>query len=181
MAHAAANSKTTASGVNLPEATTLPAPRRALRRHQCRLRRPAALAGAYHAPERTLAVPVCRTLTADILCLADRGFLSFDLWQLATARGAALLWRASAVVTLPILERYADGSYRSALRWNAACTSADRTAQPVRVIEYTVPGAAGPATRYRLVTTLLEPARALAASWRSSITNAGKSRPRSMN
>ena len=81
------------------------------------MRRPAALAGAYHTSERTLAVPVCRTLTADILCLADRGFLSFDLWQLATARGAALLWRASAVVTLPILERYADGLYRNALRW----------------------------------------------------------------
>ena len=116
--------------------------------------------GAYHTSERTLALPVCRALTADLLCLADRGFLSFDLWQIATASGAALLWRASAVVTLPVLERYADGSYRSALRWNADCTSAERTAQAVRVIEYTVPGAAGPATRYRLVTTLLEPARA---------------------
>ena len=55
-----------------------------------------------------------------MLCLADRGFLSFSLWRAACATGAALVWRAPATVTLPILERYADGSYRSELRWNPA-------------------------------------------------------------
>lgn len=116
--------------------------------------------GAYHASERTLADPICTALTGEMLCLADRGFLSFALWRTATATSAALLWRAPASVTLPVLARYPDGSYRSALRWNAACASTDRTPQTVRVIEYTVPGAAGPATRYRLVTSILEPARA---------------------
>jgi len=119
--------------------------------------------GAYTTQERTLAVPVLAALARDMLCLADRGFLGFDLWRTAAATGAALLWRAPAVVTLPILERYADGSYRSELRWNAACTSADRTPQSVRVIEYTVPGSATPTQRYRLVTTLTVPTRAPAA------------------
>lgn len=119
--------------------------------------------GAYHTHERVLATEVLVGLTGEMLCLADRGFLSFDLWRAASATGAALVWRAPASVTLPVHERFADGSYRSALRWNAGCTSRDRTPQPVRVVEYTVTGGRAPVTRYRLVTSLLEPARAPAA------------------
>ena len=63
-------------------------------------------------------------------------------------------------MTLPVLERYADGSYRSELRWNAATGETDRTPQPVRVITYTLPSGRTPGTRYRLVTSVLEPARA---------------------
>lgn len=118
--------------------------------------------GAYGTSERVLAAPVLTALTGEMLCLADRGFLSFDLWQTAAVTGAALLWRVPSVFTLPILERFADGSYRSELRWNPACTSVDRTPQAVRVITYTLPGTAA-STRYRLVTTLLAPARAPAA------------------
>ncbi|MDQ2665294.1 MAG: transposase, partial [Gemmatimonadota bacterium] len=99
-------------------------------------------------------------LTGEMLCLGDRGLLGFDLWRQAAATGAALLWRAGATFTLPLLERFADGSYRSELRWNSFCTSADRTAIPVRVIEYTLPGVPAAAATYRLVTTVLEPGRA---------------------
>ena len=116
--------------------------------------------GPYGTSERVLAVDVLAGLTGEMLCLADRGFLSFDLWRTATATGAALVWRAPATFTLPVLERYADGSYRSELRWNPACTSRHRAAQAVRVIEYTASGGATPSTRYRLVTSILEPARA---------------------
>ena len=119
--------------------------------------------GAYGTSERVLAAPVLAALTDEMLCLADRGFLSFDLWQTAAATGAALLWRVPSVFTLPILERFADGSYRSELRWNSACVSADRTPQAVRVITYTLPGRPVATTRYRLVTTLRAPARAPAA------------------
>jgi hypothetical protein len=98
-----------------------------------------------------------------MLCLADRGVLSFDLWRTAAATGAALVWRAPATVTLPVLERHADGSYRSELRWNPQCASRDRHPQAVRVIEYTLDGAPSPVTRYRLVTSILAPARAPAA------------------
>ena len=123
----------------------------------------AAQLGAYGTAERVLAVDVLAGLTGGMLCLADRGFLSFDLWRTAAATRAALVWRAPASVTLPVLERYGDGSYRSELRWNPACASRDRTPQAVRVIEYTVAGGPMPATRYRLVTSILEPARAPAA------------------
>ena len=79
------------------------------------------------------------------------------------ATGAALLWRAGVTITLPILERFPDGSYRSEVRWNRQCRSSDRTPIPVRVIEYTLPEMPADTRSYRLVTSLLEPARAPAA------------------
>ena len=123
----------------------------------------AAALGPYRAHERALATAVLPSLTAEMLVLADRGFLSFDLWRATAATGAALVWRASAHVGLPVLERYTDGSYRSELRWNQRCQSTDRTPIPVRVIDYTVSGAPQGAQAYRLVTSILEPARAPAA------------------
>jgi len=123
----------------------------------------AAELGTYRQSEVALAAAVVPRLTGEMLCLADRGLLGFDLWRQAAATGAALLWRASATFTLPILQRFPDGSYRSELRWNSFCTSADRTAIPVRVIEYTLPGVPTAEASYRLVTTVLEPGRAPAA------------------
>ncbi len=119
--------------------------------------------GAYATSELTLAAAVVPQLTGAMLCLADRGLLSFDLWRQAAGTGAALLWRARGTFTLPILERFADGSYRSALRWNDQCRSPDRTTIPVRVLEYTLPDRPTGPRSYRLVTNLLEPARAPAA------------------
>ena len=123
----------------------------------------AAQLGAYATGEVTLAADVVVGLTRDMLCVADRGFLGFDLWQRAAATGAQLVWRATSTLRLPVLERYADGSYRSELRWNSHCRSADRTAIAVRVIEYTLDGAPDGDTTYRLVTSILEPTRAPAA------------------
>lgn len=119
--------------------------------------------GPYRTSEVALAAAVVPRLTGEMLCLADRGLLGFDLWHAAAATGAALLWRAGASFTLPLLERFPDGSYRSELRWNSFCTSADRTPIPVRVIEYTLPDMPTAAASYRLVTSLLEPERAPAA------------------
>ena len=120
----------------------------------------AAQLGAYRTGEVTLAADVVPHLTGAMLCLADRGLLGFDLWRQAAATGAALLWRAGATFTLPLLERFPDGSYRSALRGNYCCTSPDRTAIPVRVMEYTLPDVPTAAATYRLVTTVLDPGRA---------------------
>ena len=116
--------------------------------------------GAYATGEVTLAAAVVPTLRPDMLCLADRGFGGFDLWQQAAATGAALVWRVKANAVLPVEARYADGSYRSALRWNSHCRSTDRTPIPVRVIEYTLPGVREADARYRLITTILEPEQA---------------------
>lgn len=115
--------------------------------------------GSYRTSEVALAATVVPQLTGEMLCLADRGLLSFDLWRTAAATGAALLWRASSTFTLPVRERLPDGSYRSELRWNSSCRSPEHTPIPVRVIAYTLPGVP-PAAAYRLVTTVLEPARA---------------------
>lgn len=120
----------------------------------------AAQLGAYATGEVTLAADVVPALTRDMLCVADRGFLGFDLWQRAAATGAQLLWRAKSTWRLPVLKHLADGSYRSELRWNSHCRSPDRLAIPVRVIEYTLDGARDTETPYRLVTSILEPARA---------------------
>ena len=135
--------------------------------------------GPYRVGEIKLAAAVVPHLTGEMLCLADRGMLSFDLWRAATATGAALLWRAGTNVGLPILERLPDGSYRSELRWNYFCTSADRTPIPVRVIEYTLPGVPTKASPYRLVTSVLEPDRARPPSSRRSTTSGGRWRRRS--
>ena len=116
--------------------------------------------GGYDTSEVTLAGEVVTRLSNEMLCLADRGFLSFDLWRRAMAGGAALLWRASASLTLPVLKRLPDGSYRSELRWNPRSRSEDRTPIPVRVIKYTLPGVPGSEAEYRLVTNILEPERA---------------------
>ena len=110
--------------------------------------------------EVRLAAQVVPHLTGEMLCLADRGLLGFDLWRTAAATGAALLWRAGVTFALPIRERFPDGSYRSELRWHSSCTSADRTPIPVRVLEYTLPGVPEAAASYRLVTNILESTRA---------------------
>lgn len=119
--------------------------------------------GRYTEGEITLTHQVLPGLNAEMLCLADRGFLSFDLWRAARARGPELLWRAKADFILPVLERFADGSYRSELQWNRSCRSADRTPIPVRVIEYTLPHLSDAEPSYRVVTSRLDPEQAPAA------------------
>ena len=123
----------------------------------------AAQLGPYATHEVTLAADVVPSLTGDMLCLADRGVPGFDLFQQARATGAALVWRAKASQRLPVLEPFPDGSYRSEIRWNSHCQSQERTPIPVRVVACTLPGTADAAVVYRLVTTILDAARAPAA------------------
>jgi len=113
--------------------------------------------GSYDTSEVVLAREIVSRLSRQMLCLADRGFLGFDLWKQATHSGAALVWRASRSLKLPVLERLPDGSYRSELRWNPHCQSENRRPIPVRVIQYTLPGVPDAEAEYRLVTNLLEP------------------------
>ncbi len=113
--------------------------------------------GPYATGEGTLARTVLAALRPGMLCLADRYFPGFDLWQQAAATGAALVWRARASQIFLVGERYPDGSYRITLRWNTHCRSSDRTPIPVRVIEYTLPGVPDAEPAYRVVTTLLDP------------------------
>ncbi len=94
-------------------------------------------------------------LTQDMLLLADRGFYSFKLWQIACATEAALLWRVSSTLKLPAQQILADGSYLSTVYDSA--DSARRHGVTVRVIEYDLEGSATPTQdSYRLVTNLLD-------------------------
>jgi hypothetical protein len=99
-----------------------------------------------------------------MLLLADREFAAASLWRMAAQTGAELLWRTKANAVLPVLESFADGSYRSQIR--AATDRRHGVAPtPVRVIEYTLgkdPGRPAPpgAAPYRLVTTILDPGAA---------------------
>jgi hypothetical protein len=94
-------------------------------------------------------------LAKDMLVLADRGFYSFKLWQIACQSDARLLWRVNSTLKLPAQQILADGSYLSTV-----FDSADRARQhgcKVRVIEYELHGSEPPRPdRYRLLTNLLD-------------------------
>jgi hypothetical protein len=116
----------------------------------------AAQIAAYARSEKAMAAEVLPDwLREDMLLLADRGFYSFRLWQLAAGSGAALLWRVSATLKLPAHQVLSDGSYLSTI-YDSAADSARRHGTTVRVIEYALHHSATPTEdSYRLITTLL--------------------------
>jgi hypothetical protein len=120
-------------------------------------------AGPYRSGEQTLAAGVLGALEPGMLCLADRLFYSFGLWKQARATGAELVWRTKSNHRLAVRERLPDGSYLSELYASSDRRRADGVA--VRVVEYEIDGAGRPAcdTRYRLLTTILDPDRAPAS------------------
>lgn len=119
----------------------------------------AAQVGAYRVGENTLAREVLAQLEPGMLCLADRGFSGYELWKLASSRGAELLWRVRTQRDLPCLERLEDGSYLSRIYPSSVKSRRERERQgiDVRVVEYRLDGASGKSTLYRLITTVLDP------------------------
>jgi Insertion element 4 transposase N-terminal/Transposase DDE domain len=140
--------------------------------------------GAYRDAEWSLCEPLLERLDSSMLCLADRGFSGVTQWSQARATGAHLLWRAKGNRILPVLEALADGSYLSVIypprdaAGRVIKSHKNRTdGITVRVIEYSVPDSAlggnergnktgskvggkkraAPASRYRLITSLLDP------------------------
>jgi hypothetical protein len=105
--------------------------------------------------EITLARQVIAYLQAGMLCLADRNFFGFTLWEQARATGAALLWRVKKNMLLPCDKRLADGSYLSRIYPSLRDRRKGRGAVVVRVIEYTLQGVPGAEEIYRLITTIL--------------------------
>ena len=106
-----------------------------------------------------------------MLVLADRNFYSYQAWQQAVATGAALLWRVSASLTLPVLEWLPDGSFRSVLinptvrgrrreQLLAAAAAGDELdpaqAMLVRVVEYMIDNRAGGGELFCLITTIVD-------------------------
>jgi len=123
--------------------------------------------GPYQASETTLAKQAVLQLKAGMLCLADRLFFSFKLWNRARATGADLLWRVKKNMRLPCEKRLPDGSYLSRVYRCEKDRRHGRSGVVVRVIEYRLEGVAGADPIYRLLTSVLDgeqaPAKELAA------------------
>jgi len=119
--------------------------------------------GSYHDGEITLAQKVVAGPRPGMLCLADREFLGYKLWKLATGTGADLLWRAKKFPRLECVQRLADGSYLSYLYASPSDRKHHREGILVRVVEYRLEGIADSEPWYRLVTTILDPEQAPAA------------------
>ncbi len=118
-------------------------------------------AGAYDVGEITLAHEVVQSLTPGMLCLADRNFYGFELWNLALKTGADLLWRVKKNLVLPVEERLADGSYISRVYPSITDRRNERQGLRVRVIEYRLrDDEESEDTLYRLLTSVLDPGRA---------------------
>jgi hypothetical protein len=112
--------------------------------------------GPYRTGERELGEPLLDILTPDMLCLADRGFRGYLHWKKACKTGAQLLWRFANNQQFPVVKSLPDGSYLSAMYPKVKSKRDRANGIVVRVIEYTLTGAAGAPERFRLLTTLLD-------------------------
>ena len=120
----------------------------------------AARMAAWKVSEVALARELLPRLEAGMLCLADRLFYGFELWNQAVATGAQLLWRVQTTIPLPRLQMLKDGSYLSEVRARSTAKKAVRVRRvSVRVIEFNV-SVGKRREHYRVITTLLDPGQA---------------------
>jgi hypothetical protein len=131
----------------------------------------AAELGPIRTGERELAEGVLPVLEEGMLVLFDRGFFSYQFFAAARDTGADLLFRVGSQLKLPVLQRFADDSYLSAItpkgvptptdlgqaKWRAAT----RQAILVRVIEYQITDRPDAET-YRVITTITD--------WRAALS-----------
>jgi hypothetical protein len=116
--------------------------------------------GPYSMSENTLCKDVLPNLKPGMLCLADRYFPGFELWEQARATGADLLWRGKKNLKLPRLKSFADGSYLSEIYPSTRDRQNKTNGVEVRVIEYILEGVPEAESFYRLLTTILDPEQA---------------------
>jgi len=123
--------------------------------------------GGVKTGEITLAKEVLPSLRNGMLCLADRNFFGFKLWNQACGTGSDLLWRVRKNLRLPCEERLPDGSYLSRVYESPKDQRHRINGVAVRVIEYRLEGVEGAELTYRLLTTIQDrekaPATELAA------------------
>lgn len=112
--------------------------------------------GGVETGEITLAKQVLASLTEGMLCLADRNFYGFALWNQARATGADLLWRIKKNLRLPCEKRLPDGSYLSRVYASEKEQRHGQNGVVVRVVNYKLEGIPGAEPIYRLLTTILD-------------------------
>jgi hypothetical protein len=120
----------------------------------------AAQMAPYATDEITLAQKVVPALQKGMLCLADRFFPSYQLWQAAAKTGADLLWRTRQNARLEIDRRLPDGSYLSRIYPSTSDRRNQRKAIMVRAIDYRLEDMPDAEPVYRLITTILDPKQA---------------------
>ncbi len=120
-----------------------------------------AVSGPSSTGEITLARELVGRLQPGMLCLADRGFYGFSLWQQARETGAELLWRMRSSQRLDPIEVLADGSFLSRV-FEVHNFKRRGHGVVVRVIDYTIDDGRDNDNVYRLITTILDPAVASA-------------------
>ena len=113
--------------------------------------------GGFETGEISLAKQVLAFLVKGMLCLADRNFYGFALWNQARATGADLLWRIKKNLRLPREKQLPDGSYLSRVYASEKEQRHGENGVVVRVIEYRLQGVPGTEPIYRLLTTILDP------------------------
>jgi Transposase DDE domain. len=122
----------------------------------------AEMGGSAKDSEIVLARRVVRSLCSGMLCLADRYFVSYPFWKLATESGAELLFRARKDLVLPATKILPDGSYLSYLYPSTKDREHGTDGILVRVVEYQIPVVNDEVPFYRLITTILDHERASA-------------------
>lgn len=122
----------------------------------------AARMSKYATDEITLAHNVVPALRKGMLCLADRFFPGYKLWQAAARTEADLLWRTRQNARLDVEQRLADGSYLSRIYVSTSDRRNQRKGIVVRVIDYRLKDVPGADPIYRLITTILDHTQAAA-------------------
>jgi len=117
----------------------------------------------YRTGEITLAKAVLPRLAKGMLCLADRNFFGFALWQQAQTTGADLLWRMKKNMRMACEQRLSDGSYLSHVYPSERDWRHKTRGIAVRVVDYRLEGIEGAEPIYRLATTILNPDKAPAS------------------
>ena len=120
----------------------------------------AARMSKYATDELTLAQDVVPRLRKGMLCLADRFFPGYKLWQAAAQTGADLLWRTRQNARLDVDRRLPDGSYLSRIYASTSDRRNQRNGMVVRAIDYRLKDVKDAEPMYRLITTILDPAQA---------------------
>ena len=113
--------------------------------------------GGVKTGEPTLAREVLQFLDPTMLCLADRGFVGYELWRTAAGTGAHLLWRTRGNSLLPCTKPLADGSFLSVIYPTWKDRRKGTNGVTVRVVEYRLLRRGTDAMVYRLITTILDP------------------------
>lgn len=116
--------------------------------------------GRFSTSEKTLTKRVLPHLNSEMLCLADRYFHSYELWQKAVATGAELVWRVKRNSRLDVIQRLGDGSYLAKIYPTTTDRRRDTKGITVRAIDYKLRNVPGAEPLYRLITTILDHERA---------------------